>query len=207
MTKRKVETMIVLSGSDIGNPFKQGSTRQVAGGYDILAGGKDIWEASDQFHYAYFKLTGDFDLTARLESLSMPNLYTKAGLMARDSLEPGSPHAYLMVFADNSPRNKNNGGYEFQYRNTTEGPSAAIYPANYSSDAPKFPVRYPSVWLRLKRSGDSFESFYSDDGTIWKLYADHAMKLLCTVYLGLAVTSHNVDETAKAAFRDIALNG
>jgi hypothetical protein len=61
--------------------------------------------------------------------------------------------------------------------------------------------------LRLKRNRDSFESFYSEDGVIWKLYAEHAMKLNGTVYLGLAVTSHNADETAKAAFRDIALNG
>jgi regulation of enolase protein 1 (concanavalin A-like superfamily) len=199
--------MIALTGSDIGSPFKQGATRQVTGGYDITAGGIDIWEASDQFHYAYIKQTGDFDLMVRLESLSMPNLYTKAGIMARESLEAGSPHAYLMVFADNSPRNKNNGGYEFQYRETAGGPSAAIYPGDYTSEKPKFPVRYPSVWLRLKRNRDSFESFYSEDGAIWKLYAEHDLKLNGTVYLGLAVTSHNADETAKAAFRDIALNG
>jgi regulation of enolase protein 1 (concanavalin A-like superfamily) len=203
--KRVIETMIALTGSDIGSPFKQGSTRQVAEGYDISAGGKDIWEASDQFHYAHFKQAGDFDLIARLESLSMADLYTKAGLMARESLEAGSPHAYLMVFADNSPRNKNNGGYEFQYRDTTGGPSAAIYPADYSSETPNFPVRYPSVWLRLKRNGDSFESFYSEDGAIWKLYAEHTMKLNRTVYVGLAVTSHNADETVNAAFRGIAL--
>jgi regulation of enolase protein 1 (concanavalin A-like superfamily) len=199
--------MIALTGSDIGSPYKQGSTRQVAGGYDISAGGIDIWETSDQFHYAHFRQAGDFDFAARLESLSLANLYTKAGLMARESLEASSPHAYLMVFADNSPRNKNNGGYEFQYRETTGGPSAAIYPADYCSETPNFPVRYPSVWLRLKRKGDTFESFYSEDGAIWKLYAEHAVKLSRTVYVGLAVTSHNADETCQAAFREIALNG
>ena len=48
--------------------------------------------------------------------LSKTHQYTKAGIMARADLSDDSPHVYFQVFPDNTPRNKNNGGCEFQYR-------------------------------------------------------------------------------------------
>jgi hypothetical protein len=50
---------------DIGSPKLAGSTRQVEGGWDLVAGGADIWEKSDQFHFLCKPISGDFELRLR----------------------------------------------------------------------------------------------------------------------------------------------
>lgn len=197
---------ILLTGTDVGKPAQQGAVEQHANGYRITAGGADIWGTSDEFHFAFSRHTGDFDLTVRLEALSIADLYTKAGIMGRESLDADSPHVYFMVFPDNSPRNKNNGGYEFQYREVKGGESAAIYPPDYTSMPPEFPVSYPQTWLRLERKGNQFRAWYSAEGCDWRLFAEKALELSHSIFLGFAVTSHNENETVTAQFMDITLN-
>jgi regulation of enolase protein 1 (concanavalin A-like superfamily) len=196
---------LTLKGTDIGKPVKQGSTEAYSDGYLLTAGGTDIWDTSDQFHFAYAAHADDFDFSVRLESLSSADLYTKAGIMARDTLEADSPHIYHMVFPDNSTRNKNNGGYELQFREKSGGDSAAIYPSDYTSETPEFPVFFPETWIRLKRSGDSFEAFCRTGEEEWKLFAAQDLKLNTTIQLGLAVTAHHNDETVLAFFKDLTL--
>ncbi|MGK9254561.1 DUF1349 domain-containing protein [Paenibacillus humicus] len=196
---------IILSSANIGDPSIQGSFKQQDGRYEIVAGGEDIWGVRDQFHFAYVVHTGDFDFKVRLKSLDMPHLYTKAGIMARAALDADSPHVYMMAFPDNSLRNKNNGGCEFQYRETAGGDSVAIYPDDYTTVPPEFPVQYPDAWLRLKRSGDEFTAFHSSDGRSWKRYTQFAMKLPHECYLGLAITSHASEAAATAVATDLTL--
>jgi len=192
-------------GKDIGNVLKLGSTEKVTGGYDIIASGEDIWEKSDAFHFAYTEQTGDFDLIAQIESLSEAHLYTKAGLMARESTEYDSKHVFILVFPDNSPRNNNNGGYEFQFRDEKGGSSEAIYPSDFVSLPPKFPVNFPNTWVRLKRNHNEFTAFYSCDGTHWKEYAKHSLEMNSKLCVGLALTSHNNNETTVCKFRNISI--
>jgi hypothetical protein len=59
-----------LTGVDVGSPSSAGSTTVAADGkITVVGGGSDIWNASDNFHYAYFKATGDFDYVVKVESL------------------------------------------------------------------------------------------------------------------------------------------
>ena len=109
-------TLSVFKHSDVGNPSIPGVVSITKTGIDITAGGEDVWGKRDEFNYVYIQKTGDFDLVSRIESLTPANLYTKAGLMAREDLTADSRHIFFQVFADNSSRNNNNGGYEFQYR-------------------------------------------------------------------------------------------
>lgn len=190
--------------SDIGNPAVAGSSEIVDNGLRIIAGGADVWGVKDQFHFSWFEQKGNFDLVARIESLTAPHLYTKAGLMAREELKDNSRHIFFQVFPDNKPRNKNNGGFEFQYRMAKAGEMKAVYPAS-SVGTPEFPVDYPNTWIRLKRSGNEFTGYSSNDGKSWKVYTTFTLALSEKVYLGLAVTSHNVKEAANAVFKDIKL--
>ncbi|WP_282936345.1 DUF1349 domain-containing protein [Paenibacillus sp. RC67] len=190
---------------DIGDPSVQGWLKKQAGRHEIVAGTEDIWGVRDQFHFAYTLHSGDFDFKVRLESLDMPHLYTKAGLMARATLDADSPHVYMMVFPDNRPRNKNNGGCEFQFREVAGGENTAIYPDDYTTEPPEFPVRYPNTWLRLKRSGDDFTAFYSSGGQSWKIYTQITKKFSKKIFLGLAITSHAHDAATTAVLNDISL--
>lgn len=190
--------------TDIGNPAIAGSSLIQNNEIQIIAGGADVWGVKDQFHFSWLEKSGDFDLVARIESLSAPHMYTKAGLMAREELTDNSRHIFFQVFPDNKPRNKNNGGFEFQYRAEKAGEMKAIYPAA-STGTPEFPVNYPNTWIRLQRSGNEFTGYCSPDGKTWKVYTTFTLGLSKKIYLGLAVTSHNAKESAKAIFREIAL--
>jgi hypothetical protein len=187
--------------TDVGNPAIAGTVKILKNGFDITAGGADIWGVKDEFNFVYIEKTGDFDIVTRIESLSAPHLYTKAGIMAREELTAGCRHIYFQVFPNNNPRNKNNGGYEFQYRQQTNGEMKAIYPAS-AAGTPEFPVNYPNTWVRLQRINNEFTGYYSTDGKSWKVFTSYMLDLPSRLFLGLAVTSHNVKESASASFRE-----
>ncbi|MGE5395319.1 MAG: hypothetical protein ACM3P1_11275 [Candidatus Saccharibacteria bacterium] len=200
--KTKAVPLNKFKQADIGNPAVAGSSTVKENSLIIVAGGADVWGTKDEFHYSYIEQKGDFDFTTRIESLSPTHLYTKAGLMAREDLTDNCRHIFFQVFPDNSPRNKNNGGYEFQYRPVKAGEMKAIYPS-HAQGSPEFPGNYPNTWIRLKRSGDVFTGYYSPDGQSWKVYATYTLKLPEKLYLGLAVTSHDAAKSTTAVFRDV----
>lgn len=201
-TKTKPVPVESFKHSDIGNPAIAGTVKVSDDGFDITAGGADIWGVKDEFNFVFVERTGDFDVISRIESLSAPHLYTKAGLMAREDLTANCRHIYFQVFPNNNPRNKNNGGYEFQYRQEKGGEMKAIYPKS-SDGIPEFPVTYPNTWIRLQRIKNNFSGYYSMDGKNWKIFTTYSIELPEKIYLGLAVTSHNTNDIALAKFRNI----
>jgi hypothetical protein len=201
-TKSTPITLTAFKHRDIGNPAISGTVKILADGVDITAGGADIWGTKDEFNFVYMERSGDFDLASRIENLTAANLYTKAGLMAREDMTPGSRHIFFQVFPNNNPRNNNNGGFEFQYRQVKDSLMKAIYPKS-SAGTPEFPVVYPDTWIRLQRIGNNFTGFYSTDGKSWKAYTTYTLVLASKIYLGLAVTSHETARPASAEFRNI----
>ena len=119
--------------------------------------------------------------------------------MAREDLSDSSLHVFYQVFPDNSPRNKNNGGCEFQYRSNKGGDMKAIYPDPQTSGN-QFNVDFPNTYIRLKRKGDIFESYFSNNNETWKLYSSYSLKMTDKLLIGLAVTSHNITNNTLAAF-------
>jgi len=196
-----------FKAQDIGKPAIKGDAQIVADGVDIKAGGEDIWMNADQFHFVYKQIEGDFDFVARLESLERSHLYTKAGLMARENLTSGSRNVMFLAFPGNDKRNNNLGGYEFQYRLLKGKESKAIYPSLTDSVAQAaFPVNYPNVWMRLKRTGEVFSAYTSPDGINWVQYTEFLMKMPKKIYLGMAATAHIKGATTVAKFRNLQMN-
>jgi hypothetical protein len=195
-------SLAVFKHLDIGNPSINGTINILTNGVDITAGGTDIWGSRDEFSFVYMDRSGDFDVASRIESLTAANLYTKAGLMAREDLTPGSRHIFFQVFPNNNARNNNNGGFEFQYRQVRDSLMKAIYPKS-SAGTPEFPVAFPNTWIRLQRIGNNFTGFYSTDGKSWKVYTTYTLVLPSKIYLGFAVTSHETTRPASAKFRNI----
>jgi len=191
-----------FSSLDVGSPQLAGSAERADTGWNISAGGTDVWETSDQFHFVCKEISGDFDIAVRVKNFVPADLYSKAGLMARETLDAGSRHLFFVVFSDNEPRNNNLGAYELQFRSVAGGDSQAIYPAVRPPAPPEFPAAYPNSWLRVQRQGERFTAHVSTDGKNWKVYATHALTLASTVKVGPALTSHNSEIPARAEFRD-----
>jgi hypothetical protein len=185
--------------SDIGAKTIKGNTTVDEKGIHMEAGGNDIWGKHDEFHFGYKKVKGDFEIQVQVVSLTPADKYTKAGLMARADLSDSSQHVYFQVFPDNSARNKNNGGCEFQYRLLKGGDMKAIYPDPKTAGT-QFNVSFPQTWIRLKRTGDVFESYFSNDNKTWKLYSTFTLILPEELFAGLAVTSHNKTNHTTAVF-------
>jgi hypothetical protein len=202
MTTSPKPKLANFASTDVGSPQLAGSAKPVETGWDLIAGGVDIWEKADQFHFVFKDMSGDFDIAVRIESFTPAHLYSKAGLMIRECLDADSSHLMFVVFANNEPRNNNLGAYEMQFREAKGVDCQAIYPVVLPPASPEFPAAYPDSWLRVARRGNQFSAFASTDGITWKLYAEKVLALDYTVKVGPALTSHNPDVAAKAAFRD-----
>ncbi len=155
-------------------------------GLNISGGGTDIGGTSDQFQFSYLQRTGDFDVKVRLESLSLAGAWTEAGLVVREDLSPGARAASVVATPSIS-------GCYFQTR-------SAVSSATTLAGA--FPVNFPNQWLRLKRAGGDFTGYAGFDGQNWTQLGSATLALPATVYFGFAVSSHDPDQLATAAFRD-----
>ena len=202
--KGKSLSLKSLSQTDIGKPAKTGSAEIVGNELKIMAGGADVWGKRDEFHFSYKQLKGDFDISVQILGLSAAHLYTKAGIMARENLSEDSPHVYYQVFPDNKARNKNNGGCEFQYRMVKGGDMKAIYPLD-AVDKTECKVDFPNTFIRMKRHGDIFDSFFSNDNKIWVHYSSFTLKMANELFVGLAVTSHQSNDYTTARFSSLQL--
>lgn len=198
---KKIKTLSLHSfrGIDIGENTQPGMAKIENDELVINASGADIWGTHDEGHFEYRKFKGDFDVRVRIANLFKAHLYTKAGLMARASLDDDSRHVYFQVFADNSERNNNNGGCEFQYRAEKGGEMKAIYP-NPETAGNKFNVNFPYTWIRLKREDDVFTSYISNDNKSWHLYSTWEQQMPAKLFVGMAVTSHDASNYTTARF-------
>lgn len=161
------------ASGDVGSPAISGKVSFAAGRYTIQAGGTDIWDSSDQFHYVYQPVAGDVDVMARVVSLTAAHPWSKAGVMIRESLAANSRHAMALT----SPGN----GYAFQRRAETS--SYSEHTGGGTGQAPG--------WVRLVRKGTAISAYRSTDGSTWISMGTDTISMNDTVYVGIAVTSHN----------------
>jgi len=174
-----------------GYPASTGSfVEGPAGIYTMTGSGTDIWDVADEFHFAYKTLTGVGSIVARIQSVDNTNNWAKAGVMIRQSLEPGSVHATMVV----TPAQ----GVSFQRRLITD---------NASSDTTTAGIEAP-YWVKVERdiSGD-FRVYSSADGTTWTSQGTENIQMGANVYIGLAVTSHDAAQTCQAVFTNVTTTG
>ncbi|HUD82983.1 MAG TPA: lamin tail domain-containing protein, partial [Candidatus Saccharimonadales bacterium] len=172
------------TAQDIGGPVIASTDTSTTNGVTIASAGSNIGGASDQFNLDYQLQTGDFDVTVCLAGLGLSDLWAEAGLMARVSLDAGSPFAATLATPGMN-------GEFFADRTTTNGLAVT---------AGTFPVNYPHTWLRLNRIGNVFTGFGSYDGTNWTQLGTATIAMPAQIYLGLAVASHNSNQLTTAQF-------
>ncbi len=68
--------------------------------YRIMGGGGDIWGSSDQFHFAYNRVSGDVRISASFEWVVASNDWAKMGVMLRES-NGGPSVEYSMITRKN----------------------------------------------------------------------------------------------------------
>jgi len=100
------------TSEDVGSPAP-GSADESNGTWTITGNGHDIWNASDNFHYAYVPLEGDGEISARVVDFGTgSNSWSKGGVMIRQDNTGPSPYAYIALTGGDGS------GAAFQWRDT-----------------------------------------------------------------------------------------
>jgi len=175
---------------DIGDALPGGQRATAENAMTIYGGGADIWGVSDQFRYVSQEASGDFVITATLDSLKDTHIYAKAGLMARADLTSSSAQVLLHAFP--------NGTLALGARLEAGEPMTETRVDNDS-----WPIH-----LRLTRRGDTFTGEYSHNGSMW-LHVGDEIELRLTdgpCHIGMAVLSHMPQGLTEAKFKDIRLD-
>ncbi len=177
-----------------GNPT---AFAESAGTITMSGGGTDIWNAADQFRFAFKQLNGDGTIIAKVESIDNTDTWAKCGVMIRESVDPGS--RFAAVYA--TPGN----GVRYQARLLNAG--AATSDTSVATGTEQVTLKTP-VWIKIERKGSSFSGFYSTDGTKWTSmpWNPQTINMTPSVQIGLAVTSHDTG-TATGVFSGIATTG
>jgi len=182
-----------------GSPASVGSfTEAPAGTYTMTAAGTDIFGVADEFHYAFKTLTGVGTIEAQVLSLDDTDPWAKAGVMFRETLEPGSKFAAVYITPGN--------GCRFQGRTDAD--------ADATSDTSVATAEQTAIaapyWIKLERDfAGNFRGYYSSDGTTWQPMSWNPQNIAMNsnVYIGLAVTSHNTAATCEARFSNVKITG
>ena len=127
------------------------SGSSVSGGPTITLG-PDGEVVNDSFRFTHRPLTGDGTVTTRVTDLKDASgkglgPWTKAGIIVKSSLKPGSPYAAVMATLGHGVR------MQWNFTHDKAGPS---------SDLAKAPQ-----WLRLTRLGEKLTGYGSVDGEKW----------------------------------------
>lgn len=178
---------IFTSEAGVGSPGVAGSHTYSNGTYTVRGGGRDIWDWNDQFHYVYKPFTGDGSIVARVTSVQNTHTYAKAGVMFRESLVPESKQATMLVKPDFQA--------SFQRRTETWGTTV---------QTPWQTVSGP-YWLKLTRSGSTFTAYTSSDGVNWTSVGSETIAMNATIYVGLAVTSHDNNVLNTSTFTNVSV--
>ncbi|WP_024831342.1 VanZ family protein [Ruminiclostridium josui] len=111
-SRRNSIRFLNYESKDIGKVKLKGSTSFLQGEFIVKGSGKDIWRGEDEFQFAYIPVEDDCTITTRVVSMDNTHEWAKAGIIMRDSLQPKSSYAGVLM----TP-----GGHtSFQWRNQNE---------------------------------------------------------------------------------------
>lgn len=173
---------------DVGAVAAPGEAGFASGVFTVKGSGADIWDFADAFHFVYQPLARDGEIVARVTSIENTHVWAKAGVMIRASLTASAPYAMMMVTPARG------GGYQWRYFNNGNSGSRIDSRA-----------RTP-YWMRLVRQGNTLTGYASTDGVTWSLWQTQTIpNLPATVYIGLAVSSHNNGVLSTATFDNVVV--
>src|SRR5271155_5087873 len=178
------------NSDDIGAPPINGSAEfdGATGKYRITGSGTDIWGKTDQFHYVWREMSGDFAVTATAQFLTEGNEHRKAVIMLRKSLDADSPFVHLVIHGNGMPG--------VQFRNGK----------GENTNTADLPIEGPGTFkLKLVRQGATITVWLAKDGAPLRELGHTENQLGSPVLVGLGVSSHTQAASNTVLFSDVAV--
>ena len=193
-TVQGIETMSLWFRSHSPPAGKFVFTGGPGNGYEMTAAGADIGNRADECHYAYKRLRGPGGIEVRVEKIENIHEWAKAGVMIRETLDPGSKFAGVFVTAGH--------GCIFQARMEADVDAKSDTLLATSQQQ----AMSENTWLKLERNENGDVSgYYSEVAPFhnaWQPMPWNPLHIPMAddVYIGMAVTSHDPYRTAQAIF-------
>jgi LysM repeat protein len=219
--------------ADIGSPDVQGSASMTDGVITVKGNGKlgfsegstmqspEANAAKDDFHFVYKEVTGDMELTAKLEQIGSADNHAMTGIMVRDDLSDDSATAVAglswVKISNAYPwssylagRDAKGGSFDEMTETLDTVGSAKDAGIQLLADIPfKINGKEQGYWLKLGRKGDKFYAYGSLDGKEWTPMGERTIAMKDSVYVGFAVDSNDVandiEQLNYAKFSNVSL--
>jgi Bacterial Ig-like domain (group 1) len=178
----------VWSGADIGSPVLAGSDSLSNGIWTVAGSGTDIGGTADQFHFVWQPLASDGGIRAQVLTQTNTNSRARAGVMLRQSTDPGAPFYAVVVTPGNGI---------FVLDRTKQGAGVQTL-INLAGTVP--------VYLQVQRTGTTYTASTSSDGVTWTPIPGSSVTLgpTGTWLAGMAVTSHTTAKVSTATFGSVS---
>jgi hypothetical protein len=133
-------------------------------------------------------------MVVRVDDLDgTPSGWVKAGVMVRQSTDPGSAHTMMVLTGGDG------NGASWQGRLTDNASSE-------NEDATDAVA--PPYWVKVERAGNDFSGYVSADGETWtQMGTARTVAMNDPVLIGLALTSHNASRATSAEFSNVSTTG
>lgn len=138
---------------------------------------------ADAFRFLYQPMTGDGQMTVRIDAMKDTGGGGSIGVMIRESLNSDSRHAFIGLSCA--------GSFRWEKRSQTGGNTSVN---NFSKPA------LPNAWVRLVRVGNTLSGYTSTDGVNWTLANNASVNMSSNVYVGLVVASGSTSTLNSVAF-------
>lgn len=186
----KSSELAMLDGqADVGDAKLKGSTQfdEARQEFTLSGAGTNMWEGRDEFHFAWKRVTGDFQITAEVALVGDGvDPHRKLGVMFRDSLEPDSPYVDIAVHGD--------GTSSMQFRRTAGAITEQVHGPLIGAGVVQLERKGNQFTMRVARPGQPFATPRTLD-----------IELAKESYVGIFVCSHNPDVVEKGTFHNVRL--
>ena len=160
--------------------------------YEISGSGQNMWNARDDFHFVWKRLSGNFILSARARFSSAGiEAHRKIGWTIRPSLSTNSAHVTAVVHG--------NGLASLQFRRAGGAATDEVKSRDSLSD------RDLDAMIQLERRDSVYIMSVARFGDTLVTQELSSVSLPDTVYVGLFVCAHNDTVVERATFNDVRI--
>lgn len=180
--------------SDIGQPASRGTASYdtASRAYRITGVGRNMWGGSDEFHFAWKRMSGDVVADARLDfTTSAPPpgaggyLHRKGGIVLRQDLDPDSAYVDALRMGNQQ--------MSLQYREVKGGPTRLIWVNTSRQDS-----------VRLVKIGDfAYLHIAGADGKLRPAGGSFKLRITGSYYIGLGVCPHDDKASETMVFHNV----
>ena len=171
-------------------------TEGPAGTYTMTARSDNIADPADSFHYVYKQLSGTGSIVVKVESVTETSTSAKAGVMIRETLTPDSKFAMVFSRPDGATRFRRRSETAGESLNSVDNTIAVPHWVKLDRDA--------AGLLTASHSVDGINFVPLDDAS---LGSGATVQMGTVVYIGLALSSNNPEDTCTAVFSEVSTTG